>query len=1604
MAAVQVMLAGFPAFVRLEGVDGASSVQNGRLVGAYRMSVSGKPGDTRWFSRPSVVGEGGAPSQVEVIELSAGIFRLHRHFNWLFLFDDPEIPSFTSGSGEAALAFNAMGIETDVVAGERVTVASFDRDFLSIGMCESAPSRNWGSFRFPARTNSETAQVGLDTVLHPKLLQLGMTIPGRFLFYDAAAESIQTLFSFSDHVVLDHTTKYSTSAADVFIDTLGAGGKFHVATGEGKRLLTAEDVSLEIYTVPNERAAAFVRAKHSSHCRLPRAGAAMTLLEVSSLQQRGRWLESICTSTERSQFNADSNGELEIRQGAAAVSGAGSETMSLFSNVARLGLHVPIYRPSDLPEGCRLHFSYRDPALSGANIPERLTRRTRSYGIRLGGLGSNKTGSTTLDSSLAILELFDDGSTQRFRLRAGSSVSFRGVEHDSRLVPKSNPTEGHERIEDIPVDGMMMRLQADVGGAPDSPYILDTSAPQQLVLQGPLLLSPPAGATSHKRSGIAVRRLNGQLADDLTFARWTMALGGSRSMRLTAADGEVFPENGDQWSEPFETAGQKEFDLTDLQGVKVAIDDTQRLRQLATLNVDRTRVTQKEVAGEKRPHYKDILLQFDFKKQKDDAFNAFQVIKQQAIVLAQKEVANLGNAVIEHAVSDLLLVFSEKLQTVEPNLKEFVKNQGLGEAADIYWPITSVMGAMLFDKASRQYAHKIVKALDGNSMPAFALNWSAQYAFKPTEQFGYDEPTWMSIAENDPALWPKSMQLPAEKRPLGSRLDPSHGAWRGFFFRDIPLRLMGNLVQCGDQNADPLTRLICVINQYLVMDYGWLDDTGWTWKAKLRSYGPAEQVNLVPDWKDYVEMILVDFETKGSGGTTLTADGRIRIKFPSITDENDDPISFEGSFSIDPEKPGRLKEAKIALENPQTFVTESLPGFESITVKRLETDIETSLNMEFTLNPDDKAGSALPLLNPDNPIEGKFNFNFRTGKPSGEIRIPLVVPSEKQSNLFGGLPFSIQSILFVMKSGGSHLIEIHGRLNLGVAGFGSVAGVLTLERVPGGEWKADFTPDKLEGKLDLGGLKVFGAVEWKKYLPETGGFDSGAVTAGQLVQAKGRSLWGQLDVSGLFDTDLKLYLNVGSQQEVTYWAGAILSLDEKGWDLGPAKLKQPCLVLAHRADHENRIADSLTDLASDEFSKIFPPGIKAGEGANKGLAEKWLSKWRPSSRVGTMLAASAFLEMEKNAAAAAGSDRNTQQGKLTTIAFTDSGMVRASGFVSFFGLKELGVAFSHDPKLKRFMVGLQLPTFGYPSEQSPTWSVGGGRIIVGLGYGRGDYFSLRLGWPPLTGEDEYERDWSQSIKIVWNGFWPINTFWGGTLVEYEKNPTPLFRFGVALRAGWTCDYGVTAGIAEGGVHVEIAFGGVVQLDIYASGPQRGMVVQPAPIVNVVARRLTGRQRALMHRSSGDSGATGGHPSVNLFASRLRPCLEMIEPALVALNTVTTTGEIHVWLYGDIKGSAWAKLLGVTVASIDVHAYARFHGCGIVIVDDKGALKQVTIQRVVAKAGFDWEIKIGCVTHSGHAEFEVKVIDGECGGRSLLEEAVARRHLHRQQPRLEDVCV
>ena len=412
------------------------------------------------------------------------------------------------------------------------------------------------------------------------------------------------------------------------------------------RLLEDDAPRLVFDTIAGERFAAELRVHDAAECALPerRTPSSPTRCRLLGLKQRGRWLEALADENGGGHLGGDASGEFLLKQGR-SISAAGSvqTTMDIFSSVAHVGVHLPIFRPSEHPTldpNLVPHFSYRDPRIMGSNENEAPTRRQRFYGVHVGGLGDNKTIQSVLDSSLAVLSLLDDGTEQKFQLQAGGEIYLRGASVSSRLVPKENRTESGNRILDIPVDGMTLRIDGREAIASESPITLDTRHSPQLQFLRPLLLSPPTGTSSHERSRTLALRTNGKLFDSPEFVRWTLARSDGDTMAVNAGGGKVFADEGDAWSEPFATTGQKEFDLTDLPGIKVTIDDTTRLRGLARNVVERTSITQVLLDGEKRPHYKDVLFHFNFGEQDISKYAAFNVIPQDAVVLASELTAS----------------------------------------------------------------------------------------------------------------------------------------------------------------------------------------------------------------------------------------------------------------------------------------------------------------------------------------------------------------------------------------------------------------------------------------------------------------------------------------------------------------------------------------------------------------------------------------------------------------------------------------------------------------------------------------------------------------------------------------------------------------------------------------------------------------------------------------------------------------------------------------------------------------------------------------------------------------------------------------------------
>ena len=99
-------------------------------------------------------------------------------------------------------------------------------------------------------------------------------------------------------------------------------------------------------------------------------------------------------------------------------------------------------------------------------------------------------------------------------------------------------------------------------------------------------------------------------------------------------------------------------------------------------------------------------------------------------------------------------------------------------------------------------------------------------------------------------------------------------------------------------------------------------------------------------------------------------------------------------------------------------------------------------------------------------------------------------------------------------------------------------------------------------------------------------------------------------------------------------------------------------------------------------------------------------------------------------------------------------------------------------------------------------------------------------------------------------------------------------------------------------------------------------------------------------------------------------------ATQALDSMMLGGDLSMKgeLFGDVWGSAWLNFMGVTIAAIDLTAFARFQICGSLNTG-------VTMCRAVC--GFSASVKILCVTYSTSARYELVVRDDGCKIESIL---------------------
>lgn len=1190
----------------------------------------------------------------------------------------------------------------------------------------------------------------------------------------------------------------------------------------------------------------------------------------------------------------------------------GTGTTKLLSAPQRLRYHTPLAkRDGQKIHAHSPHFAYRDDAVEQP-AAER-TIRERQHGMRIRGLSSVRGGQAKLDANWAVADI----KAGRLHFRAGGVVQVRGVPRASMLVPKPDPE--NREVRTLVVAAGVAQLRCSAPRVPtSSPLILDSEA--ELLEMDAVLEVPPGGSPGSSAVRMQSFAATGASPDD--FARWQLTADGPMKLRVT--DAGVFPRDGADWPAAF-TGSAADFSLVEHPGSGMKINPPPRVEQLraaaatqapATVTTAMTTV-KASGAGKELLVYTALGVALIIKDKVID----YVTRKNEETILdndVRIELQNLEDQDVfkRREVDNFIAVYLGPAG--EPELIKFIDLQRTS-GNRLVWPFASGLAVLLWDE-TLGHAPKIVRdrGLNPAPKPGMAIDQSSIESVQFAD-FGWDAADRRRFAQES-LLWPRLSGRG------GAQLDPTDATWRGVMLRDLPLVLAINPNEITDK-AKFLRGFFDAINSNLLLEYGWKDETGSTWRGGFAKQDGIS-INNDPKWLKNLDLQLIRFTTRGSAGRIVGAEGTLRVILPRITsnDAEKKPLAFTGTFAINISNGVRLERIEFAPENPRDFATSSVPGFDSVEVVRFSSDLET-MSVTLRLTPSAALGSVLPFLGGGQTVDVTALVPL-TGDAS--LQWSFALRNEIQTNLFGRWPMTVQGL--ELSLGDTNKVVMRTRINLGLPAFGSVGAKLVLTEQADGTWTFDVQLEEISGELSIGDFRLRAALSWS-----TENDASGPVAQGALATARQRDFWGEatLDTGGLVDGTV--LLRVGNVGELSYWIGA---LRVKEIDFGPAAtLQEPALLIAHHVDFDGKLEASIVDVQTSIAEVVRPPD----SGATRG----WLARWLPSPKIGTLIAGSGYLNIHDEFAAA---PKDPKPEDFTCLLVTDSGLFRAEATIMLFQAVPARVGLAVDLPNKRFSAGIQLPEFTYGA-----FTVRAGQIAFGLGWGA-PYFLMSVGWPEPINGNVMNRDWSKSVMIHWDGAFPINTFWGGTIVELL--PGELY-FGLAFRAGWTWAYSVSiGGVAKGSASLGVALGGVVELYFQFSDAR-------------AARSLTAGAarpaRALLTAGEDVHGLRAAVAAAGDWNDELLEVLAFAAPHIEAIMPSFSIDHVSAQIayYADVWGKASAELFGVTLASIDVGAHAAFVGCVQLI-------PHFEIVRLQASVEMHLSVRIGCVTVGATASIDITI--------------------------------
>lgn len=1213
-------------------------------------------------------------------------------------------------------------------------------------------------------------------------------------------------------------------------------------------------------------------------------------------------------------------------------------------------------------------FLYHDPDISSESNAHDSLKRRNYQGLRIRGLRSSAGSQARVDASTAQVVLLGGNNKVRgiFHFQGGIDLNFPDVK-DSILLPKPYFDDNGEvsgRRLDIGAGQLVLRIESRWNDLL-SRFVFNTAATNgkpHLVVLNPSLLSPPLG--SEAVSGQARTNALAKANSTVEFAQWSQS---ANEIGFMIGDERLKPVDGGKWTTRFKNPAPSTYDLVRYPGAQLTINPT-----WPSVHADQNLTTiyewEKDVDGKERAVYSGIFALLIYylanKSAADPAIKSFHgnvAIGLTNLTKAMKDYVKANGS------NDLLVVFTG--DSGKTPIQEFVNlnvpelEQPSGPKFDkVILDLDGALKVLLWRRKAKggEYAPDIIEHRPHplkDICLAFDLSTVKSLS-------GIELPRFSGLAKDDPEIWPVASKPQPGAQEQPAMLDPSAPSWRGIFLRHFPLTLaLTHDQEKAIEGLDLLNCLIKIINEHAYLDYGWIDETGASWKIGL---GGNDHL-LSPDkWKHIIKITLKGFFCVGRNGNALSAEALVDITFPAIlrsktqdpkgknkSSHKEDPqaLGCEGRFKIDFGQERIAEFIEIAIKG-DPLETTHIPGFSKITLSRFFTDFKTA-KLEMLLKPDQYLKAVLPFLNKKEDIKATLAMVLDSEVATSWIDV--VFHEHRTSKLFDTWSVTVQGmrIDFGTSTGTRPTVRIKCRVNLGLLGYESVGGTITIAPKDTSNWTVSFALDEINWDFKLASYSVEGSLAWGDECSS----DEPTPPEAKDVFEEGqkRVLRGHLTVGGNGNTKTGLFVKIKNSDETPYWAAGYLGKLSLG---GLLTIEHALILVARHCDHkDNLLRQSVTDLSSRAFKKLT---VK-----DDGAVPTFLTDFAYKADIGTVIALTGYLSPHPDLM----NVKTKEPDNLTGLIISDSGFARIEAYTELFKIPtrfSVGI----DTVRQSFSASFALPKIEFDS--SFLFHPGPIGITV-----TPDESIVSFGFPTKTQTGNW--DWSGTNRIVISDMAPLNTFEGGWAIRKDKNGN--VGFGIAARAGWTKRYEVGGSGVGGAAELGIMIGGVFIIvfgrftrsstpysehSIRAgNGPLLIPVAAPPTALDYFAESgWTGQQGEA--RLSQVVEQLGESPSsLMLLAHRI--ILELAPPHRfhrMAIDCISADILLDAWGVGHVH------VLGVTVAGISISARARLNACGPV--------KGHTIAQLTGHVSFDLSVTIGCVRYSVTAIINFKLIDkGEC---------------------------